>query len=120
MKKQHLGQLGEKLAAEFLKKNNYRIVEKNYRCPHGEIDIIATKKDTLIFVEVRTKASSIFGTPEESITAPKKEKLVSSALYYCSSHPDLPENWRIDFIAVELDRDQAKLKRIEHMENAIS
>lgn len=120
MKKQHVGEIGEKLAVEFLKKRDFRIIQRNYRCPHGEIDIIATKKDTLIFIEVRTRTSSTYGAPEESITAFKKEKMVSSALYYCSHHSDLPPNWRIDFVAVELDEVQNKVKRIEHFESAVN
>ena len=119
MKRRELGSIGEKLAKDFLKKKGYRIRETNFRCREGEIDIIARKKDYLVFVEVRTKASSSFGSPEESVTSVKKEKLIASALTYLSSHQDLPESWRIDFVAVELDQ-KGKTKRIELIENAIS
>jgi putative endonuclease len=119
MKRQELGAAGEKLARDFLKKKGYKILETNYRCREGEIDIVARKKDCLIFVEVRTKASAGFGSPEESITFAKKEKLIASALTYMSKHQGLPESWRIDFVAVELDKN-GKAKRIELIENAIS
>ncbi|MFC2070987.1 YraN family protein, partial [Chloroflexota bacterium] len=82
MKKRNTGILGEKLAGDLLKKRGYKILEKNYRCPRGEIDIIARHKDTLAFIEVRSKTSLEFGTPEESITPIKKEKIRTTALHY--------------------------------------
>jgi len=119
MKRQELGATGEKLARDFLKKKGYKIRDGNYRCREGEIDIVAQKKDCLVFVEVRTKSSAGFGSPEESVTSAKKEKLIASALSYLSQHQNLPESWRIDFVAVELDQN-GKAKRIELIENAIS
>ena len=118
MDRQEVGKLGEKAAQKFLKKRGYRIRETGFRCPHGEIDIIAQKKDYLVFVEVRTKISLDFGTPEESITRAKKEKLIALALTYTSTHQKLPSLWRIDVVAIELD-DKGKPKRIELIENAI-
>jgi putative endonuclease len=118
MDRQEVGKLGEKAARKFLKKRGYRIRETGFRCPRGEIDIIAQKKDYLVFVEVRTKISLDFGTPEESITQAKKERLIASALTYTNTHQNLPTLWRIDVIAIELD-DKGKTKRIEHIESAI-
>ncbi len=119
MKRRELGAIGEKLAKDFLKKKGYRIIETNFRCREGEIDIIARKKDYLVFVEVRAKTSAVFGSPEESVTSAKKERLIASALVYLNSHQDLPSLWRIDFVAVELDQN-GKATRIELIENAIS
>ena len=118
MDRQEVGKLGEKAARKFLKKRGYRIRETNFRCHHGEIDIIAQKKDCLVFVEVRTKSSLDFGTPEESITQAKKEKLIASALTYTTTQQKLPPLWRIDVVAIELD-DKGKPKRIELIESAI-
>jgi len=118
MDRQEVGKLGEKTAQKFLKKRGYRIRETGFRCRHGEIDIVAQQKDYLIFVEVRTKSSLDFGTPEESITAAKKKKLITLALTYTSTHQNLPSLWRIDVVAIELD-DKGKPKRIELIENAI-
>jgi len=118
MDRQEVGKLGEKTAQKFLKKRGYRIRETGFRCRHGEIDIIARKKDYLVFVEVRTKTNLEFGTPEESITQAKKEKLIALALTYTSTHQNLPSLWRIDVVAIELD-DKGKLKRIELIENAV-
>jgi putative endonuclease len=119
MKRRATGILGEKLARDFLKKRGYHIIETNYRCPEGEIDIISRHKDFLVFTEVRTKTSSEFGSPEESITAAKKERLRVTASRYCQAHENLPQSWRIDVVAVELDR-KGKESRIELIENAVS
>jgi len=119
MNRRDTGILGEKLAQDYLKQRGYRILETNYRCPHGEIDIIARDKESLVFIEVRTKTSSAFGSPEESITAAKKERLRDTAYHYQQTHDDLPSSWRIDFVAVELDR-RGKPSRIELFESAVT
>ena len=118
MNRQEVGKLGEKAARKFLKKWGYRIRETGFRCPRGEIDIIAQQKDCLVFVEVRSKSSPDFGTPEESLTQAKKKRLIASALIYTSTHQNLPSLWRIDVVAIELD-DKGKTQRIELIENAI-
>ncbi|MCX5996500.1 MAG: YraN family protein [Chloroflexi bacterium] len=119
MSKQESGRLGEQLACAALKKKGYKIIETNYHCRQGEVDIIALHKDCLVFIEVRSKTGSAFGTPEESVTAQKGRRLVSTAMDYLNSHQDLPENWRIDFVAVELDPLTNKATRIEIIENAV-
>ncbi len=118
MKRRDTGILGEKLARDFLKKRGYHILETNYRCPEGEIDIITRHQDSLVFIEVRTRTSLEFGSPEESITPAKKEKLRTITSHYGQTHGDLPPLWRIDVVAVELNQ-QGKLTRIELIENAV-
>ncbi len=119
MKRKELGAIGEKLAKDFLKKKGYRIRETNFRCRQGEIDIIAEKNDCLVFIEVRSKTHPDFGSPEESVTLTKKERLIASSLAYLGSHRNLPPTWRIDLVAVELSQ-SGKATRIELIENAIS
>ena len=119
MKRRDVGALGEKLAKDFLEKRGYQIWQTNYRCPEGEIDIVARHKDSLVFIEVRTKKSLEFGTPEESITPAKMEKLRAVAAHYLQNHDNLPPSWRIDVVAVELDR-RGKISRIELIENAVA
>jgi len=97
------GKAGERIAGQYLVKNGYRILAKNYTCRLGEIDIVAMDKNELVFVEVRTKTGTGFGSPEESITRSKKRKLVSMAQYYLKANPGSPEDYRIDVIAVTLD-----------------
>jgi len=118
MKRRETGILGEKLAKDFLARKGYRIIETNYRCSHGEMDIIARKKDCLVFIEVRTKTSREFGSPEESITSTKKERLIAVAEHYQQTHENLPASWHIDLVAVELGRDN-RPTRIEIIENAV-
>ena len=72
MKRKTTGMIGEKIAADFLTKQGYEIIETDYRCKEGEVDIIAKDGDSLVFVEVRTKSSRAFGSPAESVTARKK------------------------------------------------
>ena len=118
MKRRDTGILGEKLAKDFLKRRGYRIKETNYRCPEGEIDIIAKHKDFLVFIEVRTKKSLDFGSPEESITPAKKDRMRAAAFHYRQAHNNLPELWRIDVVALELNQ-KGELSRIELIENAV-
>ena len=118
MQRRNTGILGEKYAKDFLKKRGYRILETNYRCPQGEIDIVARQKDFLVFIEVRTKTSLEFGSPEESITSTKRNHLRTVAYHYQQSHRNLPQQWRIDFVAVELN-EKGKPSRIELFENAV-
>jgi putative endonuclease len=118
MKRRETGMLGENIACDFLGHNGYKIIERNYRCPGGEVDIIARQKETLVFVEVRTKSSRWFGSPEESITEAKMEHLRSVAAYYWQNRPNLPEAWRIDVVAIEMDG-RGRVSRIELIENAV-
>jgi putative endonuclease len=118
MTRRETGSLGERLACDFLAKNGYKILERNYRCTEGEIDIIAKHDKVLVFVEVRTKKSSIFGFPEESIDTAKKRKLCDLVALYCQSHEDLAEQWRIDVVAVEMNKEN-NVTCIKIIENAV-
>ena len=119
MKRREIGALGEELARDLLRSRGYHLRETNFRCQEGEIDIVAEQGDYLVFVEVRTRKSTQFGTPEESITSAKREKLTQVALAYLQTHQNLPPFWRIDVVAVELDRSE-KPSRIDLIENAIT
>lgn len=118
MKRKDTGDFGEQLAQHYLKKHGFRIIETNYTCRFGEIDIISTRKKVLVFTEVRTKTGDEFGTPEESITAAKQSRIRKSAIHYVQNHKNLPEFWRIDVVAVELNQD-GSVNRIDLIENAV-
>ena len=118
MKRRDTGNLGEKLAREFLRERGYDILETNYRCREGEVDIVARHEDSLVFVEVRAKTSREFGSPEESITPAKQERLKATASHYIQTHDNLPTSWRIDVVAIELSP-RGKPSRIELIENAV-
>jgi putative endonuclease len=117
--RKELGDWGERLAADYLRRQGYVIRETNFRCPLGEIDIVAEKGEHLVFVEVRTRRGRNFGTPEESVTSVKAERLIDLAHTYLQSHDNLPPFWRIDFVAVELTP-AGKILRLELIENAVS
>lgn len=118
MKRRDTGILGEKIACEYLGNKGYDIIETNYRCTEGEIDIVAKQKDILVFVEVRTKKSRQFGSPEESITRIKKERLRALAERYGQEHDNIPDSWRIDVMAIQLDSSN-RVNRIHLIENAV-
>ncbi len=80
--KQRIGQAGEDYAAKFLSEAGLIIIKRNYRCPKGEIDIIAQDQEDLVFVEVRTRSSAVNGWGEESITRTKRQHLLAVASYY--------------------------------------
>ncbi len=119
MKRRDTGILGEHIARDFLTRRGYRILKTNYRCPYGEIDIIAEHQDYLVFIEVRTKRSRKFGSPEESITPAKKKRMIATAWHYQQSLDNPASLWRIDTVAIELNQ-KGKPSRIELTENAIT
>lgn len=118
------GKRGEEIASNFLQKNGYKIIERNFSKRYGEIDIIALdlgsinnkKEQTLVFVEVKTRKSQEFGSPLEAVTPFKLRSLIKTAQYYMLTHKNLPQNIRMDAIAVELSENDA-LINIEHAKN---
>src|SRR5436309_15898344 len=102
--RQGLGRTGERLAAEELFRQGYRILEQNFRCSYGEIDLIAEDEYDLIFVEVKTRRGNAFGLPEEAVTLRKQQKIVQVASYYLDLHACSDRSWRIDVVAVQLSR----------------
>lgn len=108
------GQLGENLAFGYLKKLGYKIIDRNFRIRGGEIDIIAIDKETVVYIEVKTRSSKIFGTPEESVNKYKLYFLERAAKFYRAKHPNLPLAERIDVIAIDLDNSDVKLRHIKN------
>jgi putative endonuclease len=107
-----LGKKGENLAIGFLIKNDYKILEKNYRYLKAEVDIIAQKKNVLVVVEVKTRSSDYFGDPQDFIT-PKKIKLLLSAIDYYVVQRDLNVEVRFDIIAILLQKNETKIEHLE-------
>lgn len=116
--RKRLGDTGEEIAARELIRRGYTVRERNWRCLEGELDIVAEQRESLVFVEVRTRRGDRFGTPEESITPAKRAHLVAAAQAYLQAHPLQDCDWRIDVVAVELSA-QGKLLRVDVIENAI-
>lgn len=116
--RREIGRLGEDLAAGYLQKRGYQLIQRNYRCPLGELDLVVEKGDELVFVEVRTKQQPCLFRPEETITRHKAVRLIKlGEQYLASKNQERP--WRIDLIAVELDR-HGDLARVEHFKDATS
>jgi putative endonuclease len=116
--RKRLGQRGEELATAYLEKRGYGVRERNWRCPAGEIDIVAEDGGCLVFVEVRTRRGQGYGTPEESVTPAKQAKLVEVAHTYLQEH-GWEGDWRIDVVAVEMTS-RGKLLRVELVKNAVT
>lgn len=114
--RKQLGHWGESVAAHHLEAKGYEIVARNWRCRQGEIDLVAKAGEVLIFVEVKTRRGRDMGTPEEGITPHKARKLLDIAQQYLFSHNLDDVEWRVDLIAVELDK-TGKLLRCEHIPN---
>jgi putative endonuclease len=107
---------GEDIATRYLRNKGYKVVMRNFRTKNGEIDIIATKNDTLVFVEVKTRLSTEFGTPLEAISPRKVITMTRTAEYFKSTHRDLPDLMRLDAISIVLEPD-GEVVEIEHIEN---
>lgn len=98
--KDALGRTGEQLAVEFLVQSGYRVLERNWRCRQGEIDIIARDGATTVFVEVKTRSGLGYGHPFEALSLPKLARLRRLAGAWCEAHPLVVGDIRIDAIAV--------------------
>jgi putative endonuclease len=108
------GKEGEKIAAAFLKKNGYRIIEINFRCPIGEIDIVAKEKDDVVFVEVKTRKSMELGYPEQAVGIRKQKKMSQLALWYLQKKKIADTNARFDVVAVTLIPKKNEVKLIKN------
>ncbi|MEA3485611.1 MAG: YraN family protein [Candidatus Aerophobetes bacterium] len=104
--KRELGKIGENTAVKFLKRKRYEIIERNYRCPLGEIDIVARDKKTLVFVEVKTRSSTNFGLPEEAISYRKKQHLSRIASFYLIYYKIKEADCRFDVVSILMDKDE--------------
>ncbi|MFQ5543770.1 MAG: YraN family protein [Nitrospiria bacterium] len=104
---------GEEVAASFLKRRGYRILERNYRTSFGEIDIIATEDDVLVFVEVKARSGTGFGPPEASIDFRKQKKLSRVALAYLSRKKNMTCPCRFDVVAVLKENGQCRVRLIQ-------
>lgn len=98
-----LGNFGENYAEKLLLKNGYKVVEKNFRCKVGEIDLIALKDDILVFVEVKTRVNTRFGYPEEAVTSRKIARIKRTGDWYVSLNQNLPKKRRIDVVSILLE-----------------
>jgi len=114
-----LGNRGEKIATNFLKKQGYRIIEKNYHSRLGEIDIVAKEGKYIVFAEVKTRCSTDFGLPEEALSYDKRRRLSKLALGYLTHRRIKDTNCRFDVVSILMDNNRAnKVNHIKLIKNA--
>ena len=110
-----LGAWGEEQAAQFLRRRGVKILHRNYRTPVGEIDIIARQGKTLLFVEVKTRRSTVCGVPAEAVGPTKQRQIIRTAEWFLLQKKSIRLQPRFDVVSVLANGDQVD---IEHIENA--
>lgn len=100
-----LGAFGESLACGYLSECSYRVLERNFSCKAGEVDIIAVQGDVVVFIEVKTRSSEKYGLPSEAVSRTKQRKIIKTALYYLQSNRLLDYMCRFDVIEILIDEE---------------
>jgi len=117
MGKNELGAVGENKAAVYLKREGYMIVDRNYRCRMGEIDIIARKDGYIVFVEVKARKDASFAEAREFVTYAKQQRIIKTAMFWLSDH-SCELQPRFDVIEIYPSGAFLNSYKIEHIENA--
>lgn len=108
-----LGQTGERLAADFLEDQGIRVIDSNWRCSHGEIDLVALDGEELVIVEVKTRRSRRYGDPLEALTRAKLMRLRTLAVLWAREHQHVVGELRIDAVGIVMDR--SAMPVIDHL-----
>lgn len=115
--KHETGKIGEDIVAKYLEQIGYEILQRNFECKIGEIDIIAKDKDEIVFIEVKTRASALYGLPKDAVDQTKKKHIYRSAEFYI--YIKHLENQPVRIDVIEVYKKQGKFK-IHHIKNAIT
>jgi putative endonuclease len=113
--KQILGVEGERIAEGYLKKKGFTLLERNYRCPVGELDLIALDRRVIVFVEVKTRSDDRFGVPLESVHRRKQQKMIKAALFFLAQRRFQDRETRFDVVGITFEDRKPK---VEHIQNA--
>lgn len=116
MNTKQLGDIGEAAASAYLRARRYVIRERQYRCPMGEIDLIAERDGVLVFIEVKTRRNCKYGTPATAVNYRKQQKIIRTAVWYLEEHP--PEDRPCRFDVMEVYGQPGSEYQIRHYENA--
>jgi putative endonuclease len=108
--RQELGNRGEQLAAEHLEALGWRILDRRWRCRTGELDLVAEDGETVVFVEVRTRAPGAKVPARACVTLPKQRRVARAALYYVRARALVRRRMRFDVVAVELGAEPGALQ----------
>jgi putative endonuclease len=114
------GQKGENRAAAYLRLKGYRILERNYRVPQGEIDLIVRKGNTLVFVEVKSRKDNSHGTPLEAVSPLKVQRVSAAAAVYLADYSESYSGCRFDIVTVGPEKNFLGFFKVRHFENAFS
>lgn len=112
-----LGEWGEAEARRYLETQAYVFIERNFRVPEGEIDLVMQDGDIVVFVEVKARTSNKFGAPEESVSKVKRQRLQRAAWAFLQEHEMLDSSWRIDVVAIEASPNRT-IRRLDHYPGA--
>ncbi|MCJ7823985.1 MAG: YraN family protein [Anaerolineales bacterium] len=112
-----LGEWGETQARRYLETMGYVFIERNFQVHDGEIDLVMQDGDIVVFVEVKTRTSDSFGTPEESVSRAKRQRLQFAAWSFLQEREMLDSSWRIDFVAIEATPNRT-IQRMDHYPSA--
>ena len=110
-----VGKYGEDVAERYLKQKGYNIIEKNFSCRQGEIDLIAQNKEYIVFVEVKTRSNFLYGKPVDAVGDEKQKHMYNVARYYLYIHGLEQSFVRFDVIEVHIDRGIAKVNHIRQI-----
>ncbi|MGH7794333.1 MAG: YraN family protein [Candidatus Binatia bacterium] len=110
-----LGQEGERLAERYLQKKGYKLVERNYRCAVGELDLIVLDRRVVVFVEVKTRTGHGFGSPLEAVESRKQRKMIQAAQFFLSAKGLQQREARFDVVGISW---RGREPVVEHIENA--
>ena len=114
--KLELGKAGEEISCIYLEQIGYRIMERNFSCRQGEIDIIAKDKDEYVFIEVKTRSNIKFGRPKEAVNEPKQKHIYKSTKFYLYLHKLNDAFIRFDVIEIYFINERYKLKHLKQVE----
>lgn len=108
-----IGNLGEDLASKYLEEQGYKIIERNFRCKLGEVDIIAMDAEEIVFVEVKTRKVLVYGQPKDAVNKIKQKHIYKAAEYYLLINNGLDAYTRIDVIEIYLKGEKYKINHIK-------
>ncbi len=113
-----MGRHGEAIAVQALRAHGYQIIEQNWRCQIGEVDVVARQGDEWVFVEVKTRQGAGYGTPEEAVTDVKRSRLLQVGAAYLAEHDCEDVGWRVDVVAIDLGQ-AGKVRRLTIYRDAV-
>jgi putative endonuclease len=116
--RKNLGDFGERVAKAHLESKGYRVIATKFRVREGEIDIVAQHDGVIVLVEVKARRGTAMGSAVEAISARKAKRLLAAGEVFAARHPELPQDRRIDLIAIDLDT-SGRVVSLEHLESAV-